>query len=267
MWKNWFIAISALFILLGCKPKLSPITTTEKGGNLNENFCDTHPWKNDTVFHTTVENFQFEQIEGIVISRKFKYGKKFVACIVSGIGLENGFVGVFISDSLGQKWSPCFCGKAEIASSYEILLPDLNFDGNPDILVDGLDGGVHGNSFSMAFLYNPKLKTFQRYPSLDLPNLSVDHQHKQIRARHYSSICGGSRKSLYNWQNKRLTLVGEAIVQGCFGDSATLEWTLHGNKKTTSDSIFINTNQAWSKFNNLLWKGFDREEEINNSHR
>lgn len=217
--------------------------------------CDRYSWEGDTIFHVAANNFLFVQLNGEEVSEKFPYGNRFVGCIANGLG--ESFAGVFISDSSGQNWRPCVCDSIESAFRYKILHPDLNFDGHPDILIEGDDGGVHGNCFSVAFLYHPQQQSFYRYPALDLPNLSIDKKHRQYRARHYSSQAGGNCKWLYAWKNDTVQLLGKTVFQGCLGNDGTygtFTSTIYHNSEATSDSLFLKSGKAWSLFEKMLWK-------------
>jgi hypothetical protein len=261
--RSWIIA---LLLLAGCQQNKEQapqplVPQPEIVTPPSQNRCDTYDWERDTIFHTDAPFLEQVQLTGEEVSQKWPMGDRFGGCIASG--LDDSFVGVFITDPSGKHWTACVCDTIEGAMKYNILHPDLNFDGHPDVLVDAFDGGVHGNCFSRVFLFDPQKQTFYHYPALELPNLSIDKQHRQFRARHYSSQAGGNCKWLYAWKKDTVELLGKVVFQGTLGEGAaygTFESTIYQNGVAHSDSLFLQEKDAWRRFERALWKGFGREE-------
>ena len=90
--------------------------------------------------------------------------------IIADVDTVQSTIAVFQTDSL-RHWIQVYCGPLEEAISYDVKMPDLNFDGHKDLLIDAHSGGNFGKS-SICFLFHPQSQTFQRNMALDLENMS-----------------------------------------------------------------------------------------------
>lgn len=140
--------------------------------------------------------------------------------------------------------------------AYQFITPDANFDGHKDLLIDVTSGGTFGH-FTVGFLYDPQRQTFRRDTALDLSNLTIDVQNRQLRSRHYSSMYGGNVKSLYGWQGDALVLLEEAVYHADTETSAII-WQRKRQKDGTmkQDSIIGKMDPLWDIFvRKCVWKG------------
>jgi len=174
--------------------------------------------------------------------------------IIADVDTVQSTIAVFQTDSL-RHWIQVYCGPLEEAISYDVKMPDLNFDGHKDLLIDANSGGNFGKS-SIGFSFDPRSQTFQRDTFLDLENMTIDTKNKCLRSRHYSSIYGGNCKWLYGWKADFLVLFGAAVYHADV-DSASIQLKKRqpdGSKKATS--IQGKKDPVWKIFlEQCLWKG------------
>ena len=192
--------------------------------------CDGMDWSSDTLFTSPEQSFIYEPLRGAGggFSQKIAWRNGFIE-IIAAADSPQGTLALFQTDAL-LRWTQVYCRPLEDAMSYDTHMPDLNFDGHKDLLIDAHSGGNFGKS-SICFLFHPQSQTFQRNMALDLENMSIDTRTKRLRSRHYSSIYGGNCKWLYGWKADFLVLFGAAVYHAEV-DSATI--TLKTRQKNGS---------------------------------
>lgn len=89
--------------------------------------------------------------------------------------------------------------------------PDLNFDGNPDLLVTLGDFGVNPGLFPTVFygvlVWNESTGKFEQVKELeDKANLTIDSERKLIISE-YTTVAGDEYHQEYAWENGKLKLV------------------------------------------------------------
>lgn len=166
------------------------------------------------------------------------------------------YIAIYATDST-QLFRRQICSPLDGGINFKITRPDLNFDGQQDVLLSGKDGGIAGNSFSIGFLYNLLQQTFQQNPQINLENLTVDADHKWLRSRHYASVYSGNWKKIYGWQGDSLVLMGQAVIQTTNDEKTKVRWEVLRNGAFKADSLTReDPDRAWYFFKNeLLWKG------------
>lgn len=91
--------------------------------------------------------------------------------------------------------------------------PDLNFDGNPDLLVTLGDFGVNPGLFPTVFygvlVWNESTGKFEQVKELeDKANLTIDSERKLIISE-YATVVGDEYHQEYAWENGKLKLMKE----------------------------------------------------------
>lgn len=207
----------------------------------------------DTLFRTPEVSLTFlPDPNSLIWKVPFEHG---ALGVIIGYHYDH-FVALYRSDSIGV-WKQSFCGEGVGGEDFLVTMPDLNFDGHPDLLIDGDNGGIYGNHFAICFLYDSVGSAFQRYPALDLENLTLDEYTRQIRSVHYGSKYGACIKQLYTWQQDSIVLLEEALYHAD-ADSAYIAFksrledgTIQYHKKRGL------TEPLWHFFVDFaLWEGF-----------
>ena len=81
---------------------------------------------------------------------------------------------------------------------------DANFDGFPDIAMEGFSGGAGPNSTDNFFLFDPKIQQFVYNEELSgMPQISIDEDSKTITTSQRSSCCSHSSQT-YHYQGGEL---------------------------------------------------------------
>jgi len=161
----------------------------------------------DTLFRTPAASMTYlPDPNSLVCKLPFETG--FVGIIVGYH--DDDFIATYRCDSTGY-WQREFCGKGVGGEDIIVTMPDLNFDGYSDLLIDGDYGGIRGNHFAICFLFDQHSKTFHRYPALDLENFAMDEYTHQFRSVHYGSKYGACIKQVYAWQQDSIVLLEEAL--------------------------------------------------------
>ena len=260
----WRMRNSLLFFCLlwgyGCtspsQPQISSVSS-EPVTAMQKLPCEDPDWgRDDTIFRSPEPAFIYlPSLPEFGFSQKIKLKNGFLGIIAhSGQDEDEQAIAVYQTDSLGQ-WRQIHCGPLEGAIYYDTKRPDLNFDGYKDLLIVGNDGGIRYNHFSVAFLYDARRQTFRRDTTLDLPNLTIDTRHKQLRARHYGSRYGACIKWLYGWEGDSLVLLAEAIYH------TDLEATIRLQERqkdgsTKYDTLRGKPEPLWEFFKRqAVWKG------------
>lgn len=207
----------------------------------------------DTLFQTPAASMAYLPDPNSLI-QKLPFGNGFVGVIV-GYHYDD-FIATYRCDSNGR-WQREFCGKGVGGEDFVVTMPDLNFDGHPDLLIDGNYGGIRGNHFAICFLFDPRHKTFQRFPALDLENLAMDEYKRQFRSVHYGSKYGACIKQLYAWQQDSIVLLEEALYHAD-SDSAYIAFkSRQADGVIQSNTIRGLTEPLWHFFVDFaLWEGF-----------
>lgn len=91
--------------------------------------------------------------------------------------------------------------------------PDINFDGNPDLLVTlgdyGVNPGLLPTIFYAAFIWNEATGQFEQVHELDqVANLTIDAERKVIESD-YTTVVGDHYHEEYAWENGKLKLMEE----------------------------------------------------------
>jgi hypothetical protein len=207
----------------------------------------------DRLFNSPLAEFEYISPGGNYVSKLRAGQGAFGVLINPGI-----FLAAYAADSAGT-WRRTYCtvGYPDLPNHIKSRRPDINFDGHSDLVIDHSFGG-YGNDLPLVFLFDSLRQTFGRDTALELENLSIDRKKKQLRSRHYSSVCGASYKLLYGWQNDSLILLGEAVLQGCLGaanDESRVEWFERLDGRVVRDSLYGKKEVAAEKFDRLLWRG------------
>ena len=252
-----------LLLSLGCNSQSQPVATSQQQIEVVDTIpklsCEDPNWAlDDTLFRTQETEFFFELLPGASMGfpQKIKLKDGFLGIVAQNWASEQA-IALYQTD-LVNKWNLIYCGPLEGASTYKTSTPDLNFDGHKDLLIDGTDGGVHGNHFFVLFLFDPENKTFRLCDTPRLENLTIDSKNKQLRARHYGSIYGSNCKSLYDWKGDSLVLLEEADYQAYHPEVDAII-RLKKRQKDGSikqDSIMGKMDPLWEFFKGkCVWKG------------
>ena len=91
--------------------------------------------------------------------------------------------------------------------------PDINFDGNPDLLVTlgdyGVNPGLLPTVFYAAFIWNEATGQFEQVHKLDqVANLTIDPKRKLIISD-YTTAVGDEYHEEYAWKDGKLKLMEE----------------------------------------------------------
>lgn len=91
--------------------------------------------------------------------------------------------------------------------------PDINFDGNPDLLVTlgdyGVNPGLLPTVFYAAFIWNEATGQFEQVHELDqVANLTIDPKRKLIISD-YTTAVGDEYHEEYAWKDGKLKLMEE----------------------------------------------------------
>jgi hypothetical protein len=254
--KYLFPYLVCLLLTCACSSPSQPQpvqTVTEQPGPAPALPCDDafNQFLEDTLFTSTALEFEFLHEAGTFLVKKMKLPKGYF-----GITANPGFfMATYQTDSTGN-WQRTFCGDMEGGVNYKFIMPDANFDGYKDLLIDVTSGGTFGN-FTVGFLYDPQRQTFRRDTVLDLSNLTIDAKNKRLRSRHYSSVYGGNCKWLYGWENDSLVLLEEAVYHADTEVKAII-WQKKRQKDGTmkQDSITGKMDPLWEIFEKkCVWKG------------
>ncbi len=215
----------------------------------------------DSIFPCPAD--MFEQIDSVFdpyLEQSMELGTYFRALINNGsenlfvVAQPGEYVAIYAEDSTGI-YRLQICQPLDGGVQFRITQPDLNFDKQSDILISAKDGGVHGNSFSVGFLFDGINHRF-RQTVINLENLTIDPANKQLRSRHYSSVYGGNCKWLYGWQSDSLVLLGEAIIQTETIETTTYWKALRNGTMVTESLVDTSAEHAWDVFiDSLLWQG------------
>ena len=244
----------------GCAPPVpsaSVPTAPAADTTVTELPCEDPGWAaGDTLFRSPEPSFFYTIVPEIGFTRKIALPEGSLGVIASREDAGDELaLGLYLTDSAGE-WRQIYCGSLDAAFGYQVTMPDLNFDGDPDILIDGNTGGNYGH-FTVGFVYHPRQKTFRRDTALDLSNLNIDTKNKRLRSRHYGSVYGACIKSLYGWENNTLVLLEEAVFHADTEESAIIR--LKKRQKDGAmqqDSITGELDPLWEIFDRrCAWKG------------
>lgn len=218
--------------------------------------CNNPDWaSDDTLFRSKAPVFFFENLSGASMgfSQKIKLADGYLGIVAHNM-TDDEAIALYQTNAAGT-WNMMYCGPLYPASNYKTSMPDLNFDGYDDILVDADDGGIHGNHVFMGFLYEPQDNTFRRDTALDLENLSIDVRSRQLRSRHYGSRYGACIKSLYGWEGDLLILLEEAVYHADVDAIIRLK-KRQADGTVTQDSIKGKMKPLWDFFvGKCVWEG------------
>lgn len=203
----------------------------------------------DSLFSSTLPEFEYFPDHYIYFLKKIRTPKGFFGIIAN----PPFFLATYEGDTLGN-WHRLNCDPVQGGIKYEPKWLDVNFDQHPDLVIDSPNGGVHGNHFVFVFTFDKNLQTYRRDTLFELENLSLDSKKELLRSQHYSSTCGTNIKQLYKLQNDSLVCLGEVSIQGCHGDSSMLWWKWLKNRTLRADSAFLESDKAWGKFTQMIWK-------------
>lgn len=139
---------------------------------------------------------------------------------------------------------------------WEVKITDLNFDGLSDIMLSEIEG-AHGNSFTTALIFDPKLGAVVHKTSFDLPNLQVKASEKALRTQWYNSVCGVNSKALYTSRADSVELLMSiAVIPDCSQgqEKLRLAKTIKKmNDSLVSDTIILAADSAWDIFKKAFW--------------
>ncbi|MBP6826802.1 MAG: hypothetical protein KA165_09635 [Saprospiraceae bacterium] len=232
------------------QPESKPVDTIRKLP------CDYPEWRtDDTLFRSAESSFFYSHIPHLGFSQKIKLQQGFLG-IIAQSWADAQALALYQTDTSGH-WTQVYCGPLDGGMSYETKMPDLNFDGYPDLLIDGDYGGIYGNHFSVGFLYDSQQKVFRHYDALDFENLAIDLKNNQLRGEHYGSYYGTHIKRLHGWEGDSLVLLKEAVYHADY--KTAIIWIKERQKggALKQDSIQGESDRLWGIFKKrLLWKGF-----------
>jgi hypothetical protein len=247
-----------IFFGISCNTPSPPIAvpqSVQTPFNATKRPCELPNWASeDTLFRSPAASFFYNLVPHVGFTQKIQFDRGFLGIIAKSYeGLDGLALGLFQTDSLAQ-WKQVYCGSMGGAISYKTSMPDLNFDGHKDLLIDATSGGTFGN-FAIGFLYRPKHQIFQRDTALNLANLSIDAKNKSLRSRYYGSRYGANIKRLYAWEGDTLVLREEALFHA---DVDATIWFKRRNVNGTlqQDSMVGKMEPLWKFFiEECVWKG------------